>query len=356
MVEKTLISNLIKKAYENRTLSLTECEAILESSQCDEELFYYANLARINFSKKEVHLKALIEISNYCKNSCFYCGLRKQNLSVKRYKLSKEEILSTAKNAINLGYKTIVLQSGESKIYNIKDMCEIISAISDLGARITLSLGEKSFDEYKAYKEAGANRYLLRIETTNKDLYKKLHPKMNQENRFLALENLKNLGYETGSGMIVGLPGQTKKMIAEDILFFKEKNFDMIGVGPFIPCQNTPLESLETGDFTLSLKAMALIRLLMPFINIPATTAMETLYKDGRAKALQSGANVVMPAIADYKYRKDYLIYPNKATENLELKEQLLSVSSQIYKAGFCISSQNGDSIYFKNRQGKQCE
>lgn len=350
MAEKTHIFNLIKKAYKTQNLSLDECEAILQSQNCNDELFYFANLARVKFSQKGVHLKALIEMSNYCHNSCFYCGLRKQNKSVKRYKLSKAQILATAKNALNLGYKTIVLQSGESGIYNTNEMCDIISEIHNLGARITLSLGEKSFDEYKAYKEAGANRYLLRIETTDANLYSKLHPKMSHKKRFLSLQNLQNLGYETGSGMIVGLPNQSEKMIAEDIMYFKEKNFDMIGVGPFIPCENTPLANLKAGDFMLSLKTMALIRLLMPKINIPATTAMETLCKNGRIKALQSGANVIMPAIAEYEYRKDYLIYPNKATENLGLKEQILCVSSQICKAGFCVSKQNGDSVFFQNR------
>lgn len=351
MADKTHIFNLIKKAYETQNLSLDECEEVLKSEEYDDELFTLANLARVKFSKKDVHLKALIEISNYCHNSCFYCGLRRENSCIKRYKLSKNQILSTTQNAINLGYKTVVLQSGESKIYSTDEMCEIISSIHKLGARITLSLGEKSFEEYKAYKNAGANRYLLRIETTDTNLYKKLHPHMSHKNRFLALENLQNLGYETGSGIIVGLPNQSEKMIAKDILFFKEKNFDMIGVGPLIPCENTPLEKFKSGDFKLSLKVMALIRLLMPQINIPATTAMETLRKNGRLKALQSGANVVMPAIAEYEYRKNYFIYPNKATKNEGLKEQICAISSQIYDAGFCVSKQNGDSVYFQNRQ-----
>ncbi|NLK67077.1 MAG: [FeFe] hydrogenase H-cluster radical SAM maturase HydE [Campylobacteraceae bacterium] len=356
MAEKTHISNLIKKAYETHSLSLDECTEILKSKSCDNELFEFANLARIKFSKESVHLKALIEISNYCKNSCFYCGLRKQNRNVKRYKLTKEQILSTAKEAVNLGYKTIVLQSGESRVYSTSEMCEIISSIHNFGARVTLSLGEKSFDEYKAYKEAGANRYLLRIETTDANLYSKLHPKMSHKNRFLALENLQKLGYETGSGMIVGFPCQDERMIAKDILYFKEQNFDMIGVGPFIPCENTPLANFKTDSFLLSLKAMAIIRLLMPEINIPATTAMETLCQNGRTMALQSGANVVMPAVAEYEYRKDYLIYPNKVTQNCALKEQILEVSSEVLKAGFSISDNHGDSVFFENKQRKVYE
>lgn len=224
MADKTLTSKIIQKAYNENDLTTSECELMLKDNTCNDELFNLANLTRVKFSKDTVHLKALIEISNYCKNSCFYCGLRKQNKFVKRYKLSKDEIIQQAKNAVELGYKTIVLQSGESEVYSIDKMCEIISKIHSLGARITLSFGEKSFEEYKAYKDAGANRYLLRIETTNSDLYEKLHPNMDHKNRFLALENLQTLGYETGSGIIVGLPMQTEEMVAKDILYFKEKN------------------------------------------------------------------------------------------------------------------------------------
>ncbi len=312
-----------------------------------------AHLARVKESKSAIHLKALIEISNYCKNSCVYCGLRRENRTIKRYKLTSEQIVKKAAEALNLGYKTIVLQSGESAVYNVDEICKTIGAIKALGARITLSFGEKSFDEYRAYKEAGANRYLLRIETTDEALYKKLHPNMSLQSRLKALDNLQRLGYETGSGIIVGVPGQDETIIAKDIFYLKEKDFDMIGVGPFVPCEHTPLCDSKGGDFTLSLKVMAIIRLLMPTINIPATTAMETICKNGRTKALKSGANVVMPAIAEYKYRKNYLLYKNKVTDNIELKEQLKTITDEIALIGHNISKESGDSQRFKKKISK---
>lgn len=350
MADKTLIFEIIQKAYKENSLTTQECELILKDDSCNDELFSLANLTRVRFCNNEVHLKALVEISNYCKNSCLYCGLRKQNRQIKRYKLNEEEIIQKAKEALKLGYKTIVLQSGESEIYDTEEICKIISTIHKFGARITLSFGEKSFEEYQAYRQAGADRYLLRIETTDENLYKKLHPKMNQKNRFKALENLQNLGYETGSGIIVGLPYQDEKMVAKDILYLKNQKFDMVGVGPFLPSDNTPLVNYSVADFTLSLKVMALIRLLMPDINIPATTAMETISKNGRLKALQCGANVVMPAIAEYKYRKNYVLYKNKITKDRNLEEEYLDICNQINSIGFIISKENGDSIRYKNK------
>ena len=187
----------------------------------------------------------------------------------------------------------------------------------------------RAFDDYKAFKDAGADRYLLRIETTDKNLYQKLHPDMDYNNRLKCLENLKKLGYETGSGSLVGLPNQTIESIANDILFFKENDFDMIGVGPFLPHPSTPLKDAPHGDFILSLKVMALIRILMKNINIPATTAMETLHQHGRILALQSGANVVMPNVTKADYKEKYEIYPDKSANNNDIdtiKEKIISI------------------------------
>ncbi len=228
----------------------------------------------------------------------------------------KNEILFFAKDAHRMGYRTVVLQSGEDDYYNIDRMCEIIKEIKNLDIALTLSIGEKSYDEYKEYKKAGVDRYLLRIETTDEKLYSDLHPNMSLDHRKQCLYDLKKLGFETGTGIIVGLPGQTIESIANDILFFKEMDADMVGIGPFICHPDTPLKYAHNGTFNLALKTMALTRLVLPNINIPATTAMETINPNGRIVALNSGANVIMPNVTRSEYRKKYQIYPNKICIN----------------------------------------
>ncbi len=286
---------------------------ILKDNTQNEQLFELADIVRHNNVGDEVHLRGLIEFSNTCKCTCHYCGLRAKNKNIERYRIPPDDIIKYAKNAAELGFKTIVLQSGEDNFYTRKIMCKIISEIKKLNIALTLSIGERNFEDLKAFKDAGTDRYLLRIETTDENLYKNLHPGMDFNNRLNCLYNLQKLGYETGSGCLVGLPNQTIESLADDILFFKENNFDMIGIGPFISHPDTPLKDAPNGNFTLSLKVMALVRILMKDINIPATTAMETLHPQGRIIALQSGANVVMPNVTASKYQNKYEIYPNKS-------------------------------------------
>ena len=318
-----------------------EKEKIIEYLKSDGiALFQLADKKRKESVGDEVHLRGLIEFSNICKNNCFYCGIRAENSFVERYKLTKEEIIKTAKLGSEIGYKTIVLQSGEGNFINEKELCEIIEEIKKLDLALTLSIGEKTYDEYKAYKNAGADRFLLRIETTDKELYKKFHPNMNFENRVECLYNLKELGYETGTGSLVGLPNQTLESLADDVLFFKKLDADMIGIGPFIPHPNTPLKNeVNQNAFDLALKLMAIVRLEMPNINIPATTAMEALNPNGRIIALQSGANVVMPNITNIDCKKKYELYPNKPIANnlpreykIEIEEKLKSINRYISK------------------------
>ena len=293
----------------------------------DNTVFKEADLIRKQFVGDGVHLRGLIEFSNICKRRCLYCGLQASNKSVKRYRLSKSEILNIAKKGVDEGFKTIVLQSGEDDFFDTKLMCEIISGIKDLDVAVTLSLGEKTFEEYKAYKEAGADRYLLRIETTDVNLYEQMHPYADFQNRKRCLFDLKRLGFETGTGCLVGLPNQTLKSLADDIFFFKELDADMIGIGPFIPHPKTPLKDAACGDLNLAIKVMALTRIVLKDINIPATTAMETLAPNGRLLALQSGANVVMPNLTDDFHRKLYEIYPDKAiTKRNDLESKLNSI------------------------------
>ena len=293
----------------------------------DNTVFKEADLIRKQFVGDGVHLRGLIEFSNICKRGCLYCGLQSSNKSVKRYRLSKSEILNIAKKGVDEGFKTIVLQSGEDDFFDTKLMCEIISGIKDLDVAVTLSLGEKTFEEYKAYKEAGADRYLLRIETTDVNLYEQMHPYADFQNRKRCLFDLKRLGFETGTGCLVGLPNQTLKSMADDIFFFKELDAAMIGIGPFIPHPKTPLKDAACGDLNLAIKVMALTRIVLKDINIPATTAMETLAPNGRLLALQSGANVVMPNLTDDFHRKLYEIYPDKAiTKRNDLESKLNSI------------------------------
>ena len=315
---------------------------ILSDNSKNDWLFKEADKVRRENVGDEIHLRALIEFSNICKRQCFYCGLRSLNKEVERYRLSKEEILHSAKKAVGLGYRTIVLQSGEDDNYYSDKLCDIIRSIKDLDVVLTLSIGEKTYEEYKAYREAGADRFLLRIETTDKDLYEKMHPNASFENRVRCLEDLKTLGYEVGTGCLVGLPNQTIESLANDILFFKEIDADMIGIGPFIPHAQTPLKDQKQGDFWLALKVMALTRINLPSINIPATTAMETIIPNGRIIALQSGANVVMPNVSDVCNRKKYEIYPNKAGVNddeIEVRKQLEEKFAEI---GRTISKEKG--------------
>ncbi len=304
--------NLIKKAETTHSLSKDEIVKLLENSKINQQLFDAADRTRKKYVGDEVHLRGLIEFSNICRQNCLYCGLRRDNKNIKRYRLEPETIIEFAKKAADYGYKTIVLQGGEDPFYSADIMKNIISEIKKFNLALTLSIGEKSFEEYKAYKEAGADRYLIRIETTDENLYKKMNPDMSHKNRLKCLEQLKELGFEVGSGCMVGLEGQTIESLADDILFFKQIDADMIGIGPFIANEDTPLKDAPSGSFDLALKVMALTRLLMPDINIPATTAMETLNPDGRVIALRCGANVVMPNVTEGEYRRMYQIYPGK--------------------------------------------
>src|SRR5574344_2946789 len=302
-----------KKIINTHDLSKDEIIEILKNNSFNEKLFKAANSVREKFVGNDVHLRGLIEFSNICKQNCKYCGIRRENSDAQRYRLTKEEIIDFGKKAvINYGYRTLVLQSGEDSYFSVDKMCEIISELKKLDVAITLSIGEKSFEEYEAYKKAGADRYLIRIETTDRNLYKKMHQNMDFDNRVRCLKDLKKLGYEVGSGCLVGLPEQTLESLADDILFFKEIEADMIGIGPFIANEHTPLKDAENGSFVLALKVMAITRLILPDINIPATTAMETLDKNGRIIALKSGANVVMPNVTEGEYRKKYELYPGK--------------------------------------------
>lgn len=241
------MNKVIEKAKITHDLNEIEILELLKNDDINEELFKAADEVREKYLGNYVHLRGLIEFTNICKRNCMYCGLRRDNKNLKRYRLSEEEILDFAKKAVSYGYRTLVLQGGEDDYFTKERMIKIIKEIKKLDVALTLSLGEKTYDEYKAFKEAGADRYLIRIETTDKKLYEDMDPNMSFEERLKCLENLGELGYEVGSGILVGLPSQTLESIAKDILFFKKINADMIGIGPFIPNEDTPLHDAEGG-------------------------------------------------------------------------------------------------------------
>lgn len=345
-----MYKELLIKAEHTHHLEISEILYLLSTPEAETEIFNTANRIRKKYVGDVIHLRGLIEFSNICKNNCLYCGIRKDNTNIHRYRFNQEQIISMAHQAKSYGLETVVLQSGEDLWFNTEKMCSIISKIKELDLAVTLSIGEKSFDEYKAYRQAGADRYLLRIETTDKNLYHELDPQMSWDNRKRCLDNLRELGYEVGSGTMVGLPNQSLLSIAQDIAFFKEIDLDMVGIGPFIPHPDTPLKDTKGKAFTLSLKVMALTRLLLPDINIPATTAMETLHPEGRIIALQSGANVLMPNVTLSTNASNYNLYPGKNSAQTKASEILGSLSDKFTSIGRNIGTDKGFSPHFLKR------
>ena len=335
--------NLISKAILSHQLNKQEIVSLLSNDDCNEVLFKAADEIRKKFVGDEIHLRALIEFSNICQNNCCYCGLRRGNKNITRYRLDEDSIFHLAEYAVTqLGLKTIVLQSGEDLWFSQERLCALIRRIKTLDTALTLSIGEKTYADYLAYKNAGCDRFLLRIETTDKALYEKYDPDMSWNKRKQCLLDIKSVGLETGTGCLVGLPNQTIESLADDILFFKEIGADMVGIGPLIPHPDTPLAQAEGGTFTLACKVMALTRLILPDINIPATTAMETLEPNGQLKALQSGANVIMPNVTLSDVRKHYELYPGKSSTNLASCDALVSFKQKLISIGRTIGQDYG--------------
>ncbi len=306
--------DLLCRAEQLHELTLPELTALLADADpaAEAALAAAADRVRAAFVGAGVHLRGLIEFSNICRQSCMYCGLRRDNAAVHRYRLTPAEILALAEKARDYGYRTVVLQSGEDAWFTADRLAALLRRIKALGLVITLSIGERSREEYQMLRAAGADRFLLRIETTDAQLYARLHPGMSFAHRLQCLQELRSLGYEVGTGCLVGLPGQSIESIARDIMFFQELDADMVGIGPLIPNGDTPLADAAPGDFHLTRRVVALLRLLLPEANIPATTAMETLQPDARRIILQSGANVVMPNVTEGDYRRWYALYPGK--------------------------------------------
>jgi biotin synthase len=337
------------------TLSKSELVEFLTNmtEETREELIKKACELRDNIYGKEVYTRGLIEFTNYCKQNCYYCGIRSGNKNVERYRLSKEQILECCELGHNLGYRTFVLQGGEDSYYSDDIMVEIISAIKQKypDCALTLSIGEKSYNSYKRFYDAGADRYLLRHETANDEHYNKLHPThMSLSTRKKCLYDLKEIGFQVGAGFLVGSPYQTVENIAEDLLFLKELEPDMVGIGPFIPQKDTPFGNENAGSVELTITLIAMIRLLLPKALIPATTALGTLDPLGREKAIKAGANVVMPNLSPLDVRNKYLLYDNKICTGDDAAECRRCIENRINSVGFEINNSRGDHINWRDK------
>ncbi len=293
--------------YEN----VKEIESLLLSDEA--LLLSMATETRREYLGDGIYLRGIVEFSNICDRRCAYCGISADNSAIQRYHMSFEEIMKAVSHIYSCGIRTVVLQSGETDALDEDWLARLIDNIKkSFDMAVTLSVGEKSFSTYKKWRDAGADRYLLKIETTNPKIYGDLHPGMSLENRKRCLSDLKVLGYETGSGTLIGLPGQTTADIAEDIKYFNDNEFEMIGTGPFIPHSNTPLQKEEHGSLPMVLRAVAATRIVIRTVNMPATTAVGSLEKDYRDEALKWGANVLMPNFTPQPYKQLYEIYPDK--------------------------------------------
>lgn len=299
-----------------------------------------------------IYARGLIEISNICKNNCYYCGIRAENENIKRYRLTKEEILDCCKTGNELEFKTFVLQGGEDLYYTDTIMCDIIESIKNEypDCAVTLSIGEKSKESYKAYKGAGADRFLLRHETADNIHYSKLHPKnLSLDKRKKCLYDLKDLGFQVGAGFMVGSPYQTYDNLADDLLFLKDLNPEMVGIGPFLPHCDTPFCDFEKGSYTLTITMIALTRILLPQVLLPATTALATLNpQKGRIDGFMAGANVVMPNLSPTEHRKKYSLYDNKLSTGNEAAQSIKLLEKEIRDAGFVLDMSRGDNVRYK--------
>lgn len=309
-------------------------------------VFDSADRVRKHFAGNGILLRGIVEFSNYCRNSCSYCGLNRNNKRLKRYRMDGDEIIESVNSLAGCGIKTVVLQSGEEDDLDIHWLAKIISKIkTDFNIAVTLSIGERSFQDYKTLKDSGADRYLLKIETSDRDLYAKLHPSMSFDNRIRCLYDLKKLGFQTGSGNIIGLKGQSLKTIANDIIFFKKMSLEMVSVGPFIPHHETELAAQARGDIGLTLKALALTRIVVKGAHMPATTALGSQEKDFRIDGLKAGANVLMPNFTPLKYKALYEIYPGKRCITEQSEACIGCLTKKAESIGRRIDYSRGDSI-----------
>lgn len=337
---------MIEKLRAEQDLTDAEFRTLLETDRYDEELKAAADAVRREQYGTEVYLRGLIEFTNYCKNDCLYCGIRRSNREVSRYRLTQEDILECCEEGYGLGFRTFVLQGGEDTYFTDERICSIVSEIRGKypDCAITLSIGEKSRESYEAYYAAGADRYLLRHETAEPAHYTMLHPsEMSSENRKRCLYDLKEIGYQVGAGTMVGSPFQTTENLIADIRFMQELQPDMIGIGPFLPHKDTPFGDKQAGTLALTLRLLGILRLVFPQVLLPSTTALGTVHPQGRELGLQWGANVVMPNLSPTSVRKKYMLYDNKICTGDESAQCRHCLEGRVRSVGFDIVTSRGD-------------
>ena len=342
------MKELIERLERERDLTNAEFAVLLDqSSGADRDfLFERARAVRDAHYGRKVYIRGLIELTNYCKNDCLYCGIRKSNASCERYRLTKEQILSCCESGYALGFRTFVLQGGEDGWYTDERMTDIVRAMRQAypDCAITLSLGERGRESFKRLYDAGANRYLLRHETADEAHYARLHPvSMTLTHRLQCLRDLKEIGFQTGAGFMVGSPYQTTECIVRDFRFLQELKPQMVGLGPFLPHHATPLKDFPAGSTERTLLCLSIVRLLLPNVLLPATTALATIDGDGRIKGMNAGCNVVMPNLSPLEDRSKYLLYDNKASSGEEAAESLRALREHLAAAGYEVVIDRGD-------------
>lgn len=332
--------DLILKLNKEKCLKKSEWISLFETANREDISFARELAQRVSQEQfgNKIYMRGLIEISNICKNDCLYCGIRKSNACVFRYRMEKDEIFECCKIGYERGFRTFVLQGGEDGHFTDDAVTEIVSKIKEMypDCAITLSLGERSRESYEKLYKAGADRYLLRHETATKSHYEKLHPEnLSYDNRMECLLNLKETGFQTGCGMMIGSPYQTCENLADDMLFLKEFKPHMIGIGPFLPAKNTPFSKEKAGSLEQTLFVLSLVRIMLPNVLLPATTALGTLAKDGRQRAILSGANVMMPNISPAENRKNYALYNDKIGAGESAEESVEKVINSLKEIGY---------------------
>lgn len=345
------MTEIVEKLFREGDIPDSELKELILTSDEDAAalLKKYADETRRKYYGNKVFLRGLIEISSYCKNDCYYCGIRRSNKDAERYRLSREDIISCCENGYELGFRTFVMQGGEDPHFSDDVIVPIIAEIREKfpDCAITLSLGERSYESYRKMREAGADRYLLRHEAAAQELYSKLHPEsMSLTNRRECLFALKELGYQVGAGFMVGAPGQNADHIIADLRFLQELEPQMIGIGPFVPHHKTPFAEEKGGTLDLTLRLLGILRLMFPKVLLPATTALGTIAPNGRELGLMTGCNVVMPNLSPVRVRKKYELYDNKICTGEEAAECRGCLQRRIESAGYAVAEERGDCIY----------
>lgn len=340
------MNDLVERLFESGDLSDDEIKILLESDEFNEPLAAAADIRRRENYGDKVYIRGLIEFTNYCRNNCYYCGIRCGNKNAERYRLTKDEILLCCDEGYKLGFRTFVMQGGEDPYYTDEMICDIVHEIKSRypDCAVTLSIGEKSRDSYRAFFEAGTDRYLLRHETADAEHYGKLHPgSMSLENRKRCLFDLKEIGYQVGSGFMVGSPYQTTENLISDLRFLQKLQPDMIGIGPYITHADTPFAGFKNGDVKLTLRLVSILRLMFPYALIPSTTALGTIHSQGRELGLKAGANVVMPNLSPVSVRKLYSLYENKICTGEEAAQCRGCLEKRVESAGYKIVTDIGN-------------